>query len=1212
MICININNGKAHYLYLINYIPFSFKKVLLWLVFFLITILSFSQPNRRTNHWYFSDSVGLDFSSGYPAEDIDGRVLSPYGYEGSTVMSDTIGNLLFYCDGQYVWHKNHDWMKNDFGYPAIERGYQGTIAFPKPGSDHLYYVFIVSRCNGIERLPLYYFTIDMLREGGLGEVMDIDTLSTAWDAADKLTATYHENKKDIWVVTRKFNMDSYAAFLVTDQGVYPDPVLSPAPNRELSWGPANFGPVKISPDKHFLISTFEGNQSQIGGFVEVCKFNAATGIVSFMYSFQMKTYFFPTQIPHYEEVGCEFSPCSNFLYVAAEIQHPYNPRTHIYQFNMDVIDDSATFIQSGVLIDTIQGSNLQLASDGRIYCLGKAAFHYPSNPDNNKIGRINNPGLLGSACEYEADVVEVQHGQITYGTVNFLTDYLLRFDFAGQCALDTFYFDPWFFPEPTWIQWDFDDPASGSQNTSHNLYPQHVFTHGGEFEVSVLLTYPNGRVENTSRVVEVDSVPWPDLGPDTLICQGSSLTLSSNCNGNFLWSTGQWGTSSITVSDSGLYWVRASYANGCDNYDSIYIGFHPGVEFDETGLVITPTGCGGTSGSITGLSALGTPPLAYLWMDLSGNSLGTDPDLFNLGVGQYYLSVTDGNGCANESPLYTITDAGNLQVDSVSVSGSACGQNNGLIQVYAVPLPGGQLFYSIDNGQNFYDNGGLFENLPPGEYSVMIQDENDCQGVYTYNPVHVDDLLAPQLISATSLPEVDFLQNGEIILEATGSTTSLYYSIDNGVSWQTNNGTFTGLVAGIYDCIITDENDCDTNFQVEVERFWATILKAVVENVDTCSGTIFEIPIKVQNFNDVSKFRMHLSYNRDMIECTGFAEPHSAIADSLQAFINDATGDILFLWNDDTPGTLPDQTSMVKLIFSDRTTGEDVIEWYSQAEESYFLKSTADTLKAEFTLGTVRISSPPQILWINDMVLCQGEELLAFPLVEGSNPILERYWIKPDGGIQIGIGLIIDDIQPAQSGPYTFIATDDRGCTSEKSILVTVIPTPDPAIPNGDTLFIDEGEELDAGAGFLSYLWNTGSTGQTIPPSIEGWYSVTVTTTNDCQATDSVYVTFREEPVIEPSQYFYIPNAFTPDGDGRNDEFRLVPAIESLSIVDCRLSIFDRWGGRVFEGDGISKGWDGTKNGRECPAGAYIYRITFKTDEDPSEKMITGTVAVIR
>ncbi|MBW6479811.1 MAG: PKD domain-containing protein, partial [Bacteroidales bacterium] len=473
-------------------------------------------------------------------------------YEGSSAISDTNGNLLFYCDGEKIWHRNHDWMKNDFGYPEVTRGYQGTITIPKPGSNETYYVFVISRCNGLKRLPLYYFTIDISREGGLGEVVAIDTLTAAWDAADKLTATFHANKKDIWVITRKYTLDSYAAFLVTENGVNPNPVLSPAPNRELSWGPTNFGPMKVSYNKQFLISTFMGDHTQLGGYVEICKFDDNSGQISFLYDFQMRYSFTPPNLPgFYEESACEFSPCSKFLYVAAEVQIVGVFRTDIYQFETKYLEDSLAFIQSGVLIDTIQGSNLQLAPDGRIYCFGKCSMIYPLNPLNNKVGRINNPGGYGIDCDYQSDVFEIQHGQVTYGIVNFLNGFLLRFDFEGQCALDTFYFDPWFFPEPTWIQWNFGDTASGSQNISYDLRPKHVFSHGGEYEVSVLLTYPSGRVEKTSRMVEVDSIPYPDLGPDTLICRGSSVTLDAGCNAQFFtWSTGQWGVSSITVSDS--------------------------------------------------------------------------------------------------------------------------------------------------------------------------------------------------------------------------------------------------------------------------------------------------------------------------------------------------------------------------------------------------------------------------------------------------------------------------------------------------------------------------------------------------------------------------------------------------------------------------------------------------------------------------------------
>ncbi len=906
----------------------------------------------------------------------------------------------------------------------------------------------------------------------------------------------------------------------------------------------------------------------------------------------------------------EFSPDSKFLYLGGYTG--IDTTVRIFQFDMKLIEDKNLFLQSSIIVGQGQGFNLQLAPDGKIYCLAEYPAGIAGLGLDKTYGIIHQPQNKGLACDYEPNAYEFSHGELYFPGISFMTDYLLRFDFEGQCALDTFYFDPWFFPTPTWIQWDFGDTASGSQNISNELHAKHVFTQGGEFEVSVLLTYPSGRVEKTSRVVEVDSVPYPNLGPDTLICRDASLTLSASCNAQFFtWSTGQWGTSTITVSDTGSYWVRASYANGCDNYDTIHIGFLPETQFDETNLLITPTSCGGTSGSITGLQVNGIEPLFLEWKDLSGTILGNAIDLYNLGVGQYFLSITDGNGCISESSIFTIQDAGNLQVDSVTASGAICGQNNGVIQVYASPQPGGQLLYSINNGDNFYDNGGLFENLPPGNYVVMIKDLNDCEGIYTNNPVSVEDLTAPDLLSTSTLPEIDFLQNGEIMLNATGSTSDLYYSITNGSSWQTNNGNFTGLSAGIYDCIVRDENNCDTAFQVEVTRFWATILQAIAGSTDTCAGTTFEIPLLVEHFNDVSKFRMHLAYNNTLMECLGYAGAEPSLADSLQVFINEASGDILVTWQDDPPVTLADQSPVVDIVFTDKGAGQGTIDWYGQAQESYFVKSTADTLPAAFTTGTVRISSPPSISGLSDLTLCEGEELLTFAMVQGSNPITEQHWTWPDGSAHPGPGLMLFGVEPVQSGAYTFTATDSRGCTSEGSLQLTIIPTPDPALTNGDTLTLDPGQSLDAGSGFFSYSWNTGETAQIIIPASEGWYKVTVTSINNCMGIDSVYVAFSEEPVIEPSQYFYIPSAFTPNSDGKNDSFIPVQINAELTIDNWQLTIFDRWGGSVHETKDIGTGWDGTKDGKLCPGGVYVYRLTFMVG-GVEEEVMAGTVALVR
>ena len=135
--------------------------------------------------------------------------------------------------------------------------------------------------------------------------------------------------------------------------------------------------------------------------------------------------------------------------------------------------------------------------------------------------------------------------------------------------------------------------------------------------------------------------PQPDLGPDTLICDGASITLNANCDADFFsWSTGQFGVSSITVSDSGTYWVRGrSTISGCAGFDTIHVGFHPPTIIDETNLVITPTTCNGASGSITGLTALGSSPFAYNGSTSRGIEYGTNIDVFGPAAGQYILPL---------------------------------------------------------------------------------------------------------------------------------------------------------------------------------------------------------------------------------------------------------------------------------------------------------------------------------------------------------------------------------------------------------------------------------------------------------------------------------------------------------------------------------------------------------------------------------------------
>ena len=110
-----------------------------------------------------------------------------------------------------------------------------------------------------------------------------------------------------------------------------------------------------------------------------------------------------------------------------------------------------------------------------------------------------------------------------------------------------------------------------------------------------------------------------------------------------------------------------------------------------------------------------------------------------------------------------------------------------------------------------------------------------------------------------------------------------------------------------------------------------------------------------------------------------------------------------------------------------------------------------------------------------------------------------------------------------------------------------------------------------------------------------------------CFGQDSVYVLFWESP--EPvSDHFQFPNAFTPDNDGLNDEFKAIGPTDNLTSFS--LTIFNRWGQMVFETKDVMHGWDGMIKGAGAPAGTYVFRIEYSISNRDFDT--SGTVVLVR
>jgi gliding motility-associated-like protein len=140
----------------------------------------------------------------------------------------------------------------------------------------------------------------------------------------------------------------------------------------------------------------------------------------------------------------------------------------------------------------------------------------------------------------------------------------------------------------------------------------------------------------------------------------------------------------------------------------------------------------------------------------------------------------------------------------------------------------------------------------------------------------------------------------------------------------------------------------------------------------------------------------------------------------------------------------------------------------------------------------------------------------------------------------------------------------------------------------------------------IVYNWYEGSqqisTDQTITvaPNETTWYYVYLDLCSGITLKDSVLVFVRKP----------IPNAFTPNGDGLNDKFRIF-GTPPENITKYNFQIFDRWGQRIFDTNDIEEAWDGKSNGQYCPAGVYVWEIFY---EDSKKTKVTnkGTVMLLR
>jgi gliding motility-associated-like protein len=233
-----------------------------------------------------------------------------------------------------------------------------------------------------------------------------------------------------------------------------------------------------------------------------------------------------------------------------------------------------------------------------------------------------------------------------------------------------------------------------------------------------------------------------------------------------------------------------------------------------------------------------------------------------------------------------------------------------------------------------------------------------------------------------------------------------------------------------------------------------------------------------------------------------------------------------------------------------------------------------------------------------DTVLCPGESVQLF--ATGATTFT---W-TPGAGLSSATGSPVT-AAPAATTTYVVTATSSAGCSDTASVTVTLFP--EPSVNAGADVEIAYGDQvqlLATGAGVLAWQSDPTLSCLACPspfafPQVSTLYTVTLTDTNGCVATDQVFV------IVDGT--LYVPNTFTPDGDGLNDVFFAL----ATEVKTFRLYVFNRWGELIFESDRLDRFWDGTYNGVRSPIDTYVWRIDL-TELSGEKRTHYGHVNLVR
>lgn len=658
---------------------------------------------------------------------------------------------------------------------------------------------------------------------------------------------------------------------------------------------------------------------------------------------------------------------------------------------------------------------------------------------------------------------------------------------------------------------------------------------------------------------------------------------------------------------AGTYTVHTKSGAGCIK-DNVVTITEP-TKLEISGLSKTEPLCNSSFGSFTVSASGGTPNYTYA-IDAGPYTIN---NTFNsLLIGGYTIHVKDANGCVVDSAV-NMTGPSVLGT-GISITNEPCyGQSLGAINAAAT---GGTAPYTYAINAGNYTASGSFTSLTAGTYTIHVHDNHNC----SYDTV-VTVTQPASLGGTVSLTGISCHgdSNGNIIIVPNGGTQPFTYALNSGPYTGVN--TFTNLPASIDSLHVKDANGCMIDTIVVIPQIAKLEVTDMLFRQVKCAGG---------SDGSVQVFAIGgtLPYTYAM---DGGLYQSATVLGNLSAgqhilHIKDAHNCLT--------DTLIDITQPMQLGFSDITVTPARCE--GDKNGTVLLTGSGGTPSYTYSSDNISFSTNNYYTglaqgnyryYIKDSNGCKADSLVTIP----DNPHINiedptatspscfgmsdaTLMVYADGGIApLAYQLDGNPASPQasdvfsnlQAGTHTITVTDSNNCTKSKTI--TIKQTAKLSLEMFSNGNLCEGVDNNGavhvratgGTPPYRYYWSTDSLNASYQNGINGLangsYNVRVVDEHECMAWGKASVEY--DNCCTP----YVPNAFTPNDDGRNDIFRVR---YKGNITLEKMSIYNRYGQEVYSTTNTTDGWDGTYKGVPQDIGTYYLYITFYCGDGESNKQI--------